>query len=189
MTLSIRKLNRMLRGTLTWFFLLIATIQPVLGAEFTEDQIKAVYLFNFAEFIRWPDSAFSEHPEAFHFCALNEQSPIIIILKKIIHGETARGRKLVFRKINDKDDLKGCQLWYIQSSEQAKFTKFFPKLKARNILTVSDIEKFSEHGGMIGITRQSKNLHLFINIQHLKQAGLKASAKLLRLATIVDGGE
>jgi hypothetical protein len=189
MTLSFRKLNSMVQRALTFFFMLIATIQPVLGTEFTEDQIKAVYLFNFAEFIRWPDSAFSEHPGAFHFCALNEKSPIIHILKKIIQGETAKGRELIFHKINNQDDLRGCQLWYVQANEQAKFTTFLPKLKARNILTVSDIEGFAEHSGMIGITRLNKNLHLFINTLHLNQAGLKASAKLLRLASIVDGEE
>lgn len=177
----------MLLAAIVWFFLLSATLQPAHGAEFTEDQIKAVYLFNFAEFIRWPDSAFSEIPEAFHFCALDEQSPIIRILKKVIIGETARGRKLVFRRINNQDDLKGCHLLYFQAGEHSKLTRLLPELKGRNILTVGDTKDFADRGGMIGIARRNRHLHPVINVQRLKQAGLKASAKLLRLASIVDG--
>ncbi len=187
MTLSFRKLSGILLGVVVWLFLLPATIQRADGAKFTEDQIKAVYLFNFAEFIRWPYSAFSEHPEAFHFCVLNQKSSIIRILKKVIDGKTAGGRKLVFRRINSKGDLNGCQLLYFQADEQSKIAKLLPKMKGRNLLTVGDNEDFVKNGGMIGIARQSKNLHLFINVQLLKQANLKASAKLLRLASVVDG--
>jgi len=180
-------MSRILLGAVVWFLLFPITNQPVHGTEFSEDQIKAVYLFNFAEFIRWPDSAFTEHPEAFHFCALNEQSSIIRILKKVINGETAGARKLVFRRINNQDDLKGCQLVYFQASEQSKLAGLLPKLKMRNILTVGDTEDFAKRGGMIGIARHNRHLHPVINVQRLKQAGLKASAKLLRLAFVVDG--
>ncbi len=174
----------MLLGAIAWLFLLI---HPVHGAKFTEDQIKAVYLFNFAEFIRWPDSAFSEHSEVFHFCALNEQSPIIDILKKAIHGETARGRKLVFRHVNNQKDLKGCQLLFFQAGEQAKLIGLLPELKGKNVLTVGDTEDFVDLGGMIAITRQNRRIHPVINVQRLNQADLKASAKLLRLSSVVDG--
>lgn len=187
MILILRKRSGILLGAVVLFFLFPITNQRVHGTDFTEDQIKAVYLFNFAEFIRWPESAFSEHPEAFHFCALNEQSAIIRMLKKVIDGKTAGGRKLVFRRINGKDDWNGCQLLYFHADEQSKLAGLLPELKGRNLLTVGDKEDFVKNGGMIGIARQSKNLHLFINVQHLKQANLKASAKLLRLASVVDG--
>lgn len=185
---SFKKFSRISLG-IVWCFLFPATILPTHGAEFSEDQIKAVYLFNFATFIRWPDSAFSEHPEAFYFCALNEQSPIIKILKKVINGQTSGGRKLVFRQINNQNDLKGCQLLYFQVDEQSKLAELLPELQGRSILTVSDMAHFAERDGMIGIARNNKHLHPMINVQHLEQAGLKASAKLLRLASVVGGNE
>lgn len=189
MILFFRKMSGILLGTVVWFFLLSVTIQPTHGAEFTEDQIEAVYLFNFATFIRWPDTAFSEHPETFHFCALNEQNSVIGILKKIINGKTSKGRKLVFRQINNQDELKGCQLLYFQVGEQSKFAELLSGLQGRNILTVSDIDGFAERRGMIGIARHNKHLHPIINVQYLEQAGLKASAKLLRLASVVGGSD
>jgi hypothetical protein len=146
----------MLLGAVVCLFLLPTTIQSVHGAKFTEDQIKAVYLVNFAEFIRWPDSAFSDHPTAFHYCALNEESAIIRILKKAINGETAGGRELVLRYVNTQEDLTGCQLLFFQAGEQAKLMQLFPELNGENILTVGDTEDFVERGGMIGITRKKK---------------------------------
>ena len=184
-----RKRNGTARGYVLWLYFLFSTIQPLQGAEFSEDQIKAVYLFNFAAFIRWPDNAFSENPDTFYFCALTDQSPVIAILRKVINGETARGRKLVVRVINNQDDLKNCQLLYFQASEKSRLVGFLPKLKGRNILTVSDADGFAERDGMISIIRHAKRLRPVINIQRLERAGLKASAKLLRLAFVVDGGK
>jgi hypothetical protein len=177
----------MLLAAVVGFFLLSTTVQTVHGAKFTEDQIKAVYLFNFAVFIRWPDSAFSDHLEAFHYCALDGESPIIGILKKAIEGETAAGRKLVLRYVNNPEDLKGCQLLFVQTDDLVKLTGLLPKLAGKNILTVGDSEEFVERGGMIGITQKNKRFHPVINVQRLEQAGLKASAKLLRLSSVVDG--
>jgi hypothetical protein len=177
----------MLLGAVVWLFLFSVTIQQGHGAKFTEDQIKAVYLFNFAEFIRWPDSAFSDHPKAFYYCALDEESPVIRILKKAIKGETAGGRKLLLRHVNNLEDLKSCQLLFFQADELEKLTGLLPGMAGKNILTVGDTEGFVERGGMIGITQQNRHLHPVINVQRLNQAGLKASAKLLRLSSVVDG--
>ncbi len=181
------KLGGMLLTAAVWLFLLSTTVQTVHGAKFTEDQIKAVYLFNFAVFIRWPDSAFSDHPEAFHYCALDGESPIIGILKKAIKGETAAGRKLVLRHVYNPEDLKGCQLLFVQTDELVKLTGLLPELAGKNILTVGDTEDFVERGGMIGIIRENRRLLPVINIQRLKQTDLRASAKLLRLSSVVNG--
>lgn len=167
-------------------FVLFTIIRSTDGAEFSEDQVKAVYLINFAEFIRWPDNAFSEHPSQFLFCALHSETPVISILKKVIANESAKGRKLSFRQINSQQELKLCQVFYFHSSDQSRFIEFLPQLEQRSILTVSDNEDFIKKGGMIAITRSQRRIHPTINVYNLENSGLKASAKLLRLATIVE---
>jgi hypothetical protein len=176
-----------MHGFILWLSFLSVIFQPVRGATFSEDQIKAVYLFNFAEFIRWPESAFSEHPDSFHFCALNEENPVISILKKVIRDEKVKGRKLIFRRINNLQLLKGCQVLYLQNDELSRFDEFTTEIKNSRVLSVSDQDDFVKRGGMITISRVSNRLRPTINIKRLKQAGLRASAKLLRLAAIVDG--
>lgn len=174
--------------TVLWLFILSAIIQPARGGSFSEDQIKAVYLFNFAEFIRWPERVFVEHPSTFHYCALSEENSVIRTLKKVIKNEKVKGRRLVYRTINNLQGLSGCQILYLQNHEFSRFDEFIAEIINRSVLSVSDEDDFVKRGGMIAISQHNNRLRPTINLKYLQQAGLKASAKLLRLANIVDGG-
>ncbi len=180
---SFLRLRRLLLGS---FFLLSISSQSIDSAEFSEAQVKAVYLINFAEFIRWADNAFTEDPKAFCFCALQAESPVISVLRKVITNEYAKERKLIFKQINTEEELKYCQVFYFTSDDQSRFAEFLPQLKQKSILTVSDTDEFVEKGGMITISRKKRRLHPTINLKNLEKTGLKVSAKLLRLATIVN---
>jgi hypothetical protein len=104
----------------------------------------------------------------------------------VIANESARGRKLNFKQINSQQELKYCQVFYFNSNDQSRFIEYLPQLEQKSILTVSDDKGFINNGGMIAITRNRRRLHPTINIISLKKAGLKASAKLLELATLVE---
>lgn len=181
------KLKGILQQIILWGFFLFTISHSSQAAKYTEDQVKAVYLFNFAGFIRWPESAFSETPATFQYCALSEDNDVINILKKVIAKETVKGRKLVFRLISNQNDLKYCQVVYFQASELSQFSGLRANLNGKSVLTVSDANGFAEQGGMLGFSHLGKRLRSVINIRRLEQAKLKASAKLLRLAIIVNG--
>lgn len=182
----INKIKTRLPSTIVWISILLITSHPSRAAEYSEDQVKAVYLFNFAGFIRWPDSAFSASPETFLYCAFKEKNPVINTLKKVITNESIKGRKLAFHLITDQKDIESCQIVYFQPNEKSLFIDLLPALKGQSILTVSDMNGFTEQGGMIGFSHRGKRLHSVINVYHLAQANLTASAKLLRLSTIVN---
>ena len=167
------------------FCLLLLNLgMPLQAADFSEDQVKAVYLFNFAGFIRWPESAFVETPEQFQFCAFNDENNVIILLKKVISNESIKGRKLVFHLVNPNEGLKNCHILFLPSTQLSKITEFFES-KQKNMLTVSDDDDFANQGGMISFIRKKKRLRSAINVSRLESVGLKASSKLLRIATIV----
>lgn len=181
------KQSHVLAKSIFWFSLLFTTIESTEGVEFSEDQIKAVYLLNFAEFIRWPDKAFSEHPKKFCYCALHADTSVIRILKKVIANETVKGRKLTFKQINNSKDQKHCQVVFFQQSEKSQFVKLLPELKQNSVLTVSDDINFVKQGGMIAITKGRRRLYPTINLKNLEKSGLRVSAKLLRLAKVLEG--
>jgi hypothetical protein len=53
------------------------------------------------------------------------------------------------------------------------------------VLTVSDIERFAERGGMIALRIVDRKVHFDINVHTVEQAGLKLSSQLLRLAKVI----
>jgi len=56
-------------------------------------------------------------------------------------------------------------------------------------LTVSSEPFFAESGGMIGFALDDGKVKLHINLKALKQSGFSVSAKLIEVATLVEGGE
>jgi hypothetical protein len=61
------------------------------------------------------------------------------------------------------------------------------RLKGQSVLTVSDLEQFSQagSGGMISFFRQQNNVKFEINLDNAEKAGLKISSKLLQVARVI----
>lgn len=172
-------------------FILLLFAPHTYADKFSEDQIKAVFLFNFAGFIRWPVDAFSDTKSPFRFCALTSQTPIIQALNSVITGESINGRQLVFQLIKPidelkKDDIHTCQILFLHKMELTQFAPLIQAIKNYPILTVSDDDDFTSKGGMIALTRTIRRLRPIINNKRLQQANLKASSKLLQLAKIAE---
>ena len=153
-----------------------------------EYQLKAVFIFNFAQFVSWPTNAFT-----------NTNAPIIIgvlgnnpfndYLDQIVHGEKVQGRPLEMHYYRTVDEITRCHVLFISRSEAARLDEIVAKLRGRSTLTVADVEGFTDRGGMIQfLTRQNK-IRLRINLAPVKTANLTISSKLLRPAQIVASGK
>ena len=53
------------------------------------------------------------------------------------------------------------------------------------VLSISDLNQFARHGGMIEITRKDDKFAFAINIDAVNRNGLRISSKLLQLAEVV----
>lgn len=60
-----------------------------------------------------------------------------------------------------------------------------PLLAGAGVLTVSDMPKFTERGGMIQFVTAANRVRFEINLQSARQAGLMMSSELLRVASAV----
>ena len=150
-------------------------------AEPTAQQVEAVFLFYFSQFVDWPAGAFA-----------GEHSPIVIgvlgddpfdgTLDQAVAGERVNGRPIVVRRLKSITDATGCHILYISSSESAELPEILSTIKGRNVLTVSDLDHFVQSGGMIRFVLIDRHVRLRINAQAARAAGLTLSSKLLRAA-------
>jgi hypothetical protein len=146
-----------------------------------EYQVKAVFLFNFAQFVDWPPKAF---PEA--------QTPLVIgilgedlfgsYLDETVRGEKANDRPLVVQRYHRIGEIKTCHVLFISRSESARLEEILAGLKGRSILTVGDTDDFALRGGMIRFVTEKNKIRMRINLEAVKAANLTISSKLLRLA-------
>ncbi|HEY8994027.1 MAG TPA: YfiR family protein [Lacunisphaera sp.] len=157
--------------------------QPASSREY---QIKAVFLFNFAQFVEWPADAFPEANSPLVIGVLGED-PFGQALDETVHGEQVGSRPLLIQRWRRIEDVGPCHILYISTSEQSRRDKIIAQLNARSTLTVSDSEDFARHGGMIRFFTDHNRIRLQINLEAVRAARLTISSKLLRPAEIVAG--
>ncbi len=153
-----------------------------------EYQLKAVFLFNFAQFVDWPPKAFPEAQTPLIIGVLG-QDPFGVYLDETVRGETVNNRPLTVQRYHRVEEIKTCHVLFISRSEVDRLEKILADLKGRNILTVSDAEGFAARGGMIRFIIEKNKIRLRINLEAAKDADLVISSKLLRPAEIVAPGE
>lgn len=153
-----------------------------LRADTPEYQMKAAFLYNFAKLVEWPADAFVAADSPVNVCLLGN-NPFGGALDAISGRAVDASRKVAVRRAGKLDDTKGCHIVFVSESEKAGFAKALDALKAAPILTVSDVDGFTQAGGAIALVKADNKVAIRLNIKAAQQARLKLSPQLLRLAT------
>ena len=153
-----------------------------------EYQVKAVFLFNFTQFIEWPADAFTRADAPLVIGILGED-PFGTYLEETVRGEKANGRPLTVERYRNIQEIGNCQVLFISRSEAERLERIFASLSGKPVLTVGDVEGFARRGGMIRFAMTGGKVGLSINLDAAKAARLTISSKLLRPAKIVTSGE
>jgi hypothetical protein len=148
-----------------------------------EYEIKAAYLYNFINYIEWPDQSLPPVGGTITIGVLGE-NPFGGALAPL-NGKQTKGRTLAVKELATLDDLKNCQIVFISSSEKARFAQILASLKDSKILTVSEIDGFAEQGGMINFISERNKVRFEINQDAARSKGLTISSDLLKLAHLV----
>jgi hypothetical protein len=154
----------------------------------TAQQVEAVFLFYFSQFVHWPPRAFADEHAPIVIGVLGDD-PFDGALDQAVAGERVNGRPIVVRRLETVDTAADCQVLYISSSNAGHLSQILDALKGRSVLTVSDLGHFTESGGMIAFVLIDDHVRLRINDAAARAAGLTLSSKLLRAAAPTAPGE
>lgn len=155
---------------------------------FKEYEVKAVFLYNFAQFVEWPTGTF-----------VSADSPLIIgvlggdafadTLEQTVKGETVKGRPLLVRKFHDKEDITACHVLFVSRSQEGGLRDLHDFLEDSGSLTVGECRDFAVSGGVINFFLQANKIRFEINPVLAQRKGLKISSQLLSLGKIVGTDE
>ena len=148
-----------------------------------EYQLKAVFLYNFTQFIDWPANAFN-NPESPFIIGILGDDPFGPYLDDVVAGEKIGSHPIQVKRFNDLKSASSCHMLYINSSDREWVRNILAALSEKNILTVSDEPFFNNLGGIIRFYTEDKKIRLQINLVRSKAAQLAISSKLLNLAKI-----
>jgi hypothetical protein len=186
-------LNPILRFPLAGFCLALFVLMCVGGTNLPaqtaskEYQVKAAFLYNFAQFIEWPSTALTNADTPFCIGVLGDD-PFGTALEETVQGETINGHKIIVEKAHRVKDLKNCQMIFICKSEKGQLREIMSELDSSAVLTVSEIDGFAASGGVINFYLDGSKVRFEINPATAQHDGLKVSSQLLSLGKIIQGG-
>jgi hypothetical protein len=152
----------------------IATPGPVRAQPVaSEYEVKAVFLYQFARFVEWPD----QMDGPLHFCIAGVDV-FDGALHDTLQGETIDGRPLAARQILAPEP--GCHVLFIPDRSSGPI--YLRAARQIPVLTVGEAPNFLDEGGIIRLFLDGSNIRFEVNLAAADQAGLRLSARLVQLA-------
>lgn len=149
-----------------------------------EHKVKAVFLYNFAQFVDWPAADFAGPDSAIVIGVLGKD-PFGTFLEETVKDELVKGHPIAIQRFNSVREIKQCHILFVNVTG-TRLGNTLAALKGKNILTVGDAGNFTKVGGMIRFKNQDNKIRLQINLNQVKQTDIVISSKLLRLSEIVE---
>jgi hypothetical protein len=176
------------RARRSLFWLLTATLVaiPVAAQPVTEQDVKAVFLYKFTNFVEWP-AAVWQGSAPFRFCVAASKE-MTAVIEQTVAGETVNGRAVETRVVTAADDARQCHILFIGRSETARAPALLAAVRALPVLTVGESEDFvTSSGGAIGFVVVGGRVRFDINVENAKRGGLTMSSRLLQVARKLEG--
>lgn len=157
-----------------------------------EQKIKAGLVYNLIKYTEWPKTISTsqihlkptDNSLALKICILGDD-PFDGYLSPL-QGRTAQHAVISIVQINTVPQAENCSVVIVHRNQREHLPALFTFLHDKNTLTISDIEKFSELGGMVELARQEEKIALHINKEAVDSAKLIIDARMLKLAKIVS---
>lgn len=175
-------------GLLAVAGLLFVTRPSAAGAPPTlsENQVKALFLLNFAKYVEWPSNAFAS-PDSPMTIGVVGDNDISEDLRHVMSGKTFGRHPIVFRRVQRAEDCAKCHILFIRASEKPRLGEILQKVRNSPVLSVGESEQFVKQGGIINFMKKDGKVRLEIELGAARQSNLQISSKLLNVADVVHG--
>lgn len=171
------------------FLWAISPGSPAFSGQKKQDEreytIKAGFIYNFTEFIQWPQGAFANGQEKFIIGVVGV-NPFDDILDDIAAKKEIKGRGMVVEYYKSAEEIRKCHILFIASSEKDNLEKILEKVRKSPILLIGDTPDFGNKGVAFNFFVKRDKLRFEINIKHMEEAGLIAGSQLLSLGKIIE---
>ena len=175
-------------GAILFLLLLVSgATQCVRGQTSGEEyQVKAAFLFHFAQLVDWPVDTNGEGNRSLNLCVF-EDDPQRHELQSTLEGKLIGQRVLHIRLLSEPQTIAGCNILFLGHDEGPRQSGILRDLRGQPVLTVGETETFLSEGGMIRFHLDADRIRFDINLTAADSAHLKISSRLLLLATSVTG--
>lgn len=175
------------------FGLLVSGVPQFARAQSSADeyQVKAAFLFHFAQLVEWPAGARNAGDQSITLCILADE-PRLQELPGTLEGKVVGTRVLHVHLLTTPNAVQGCNILFLSRDEVRRQVAILKSLQGQPILTVGETGSFLSDGGMIQLHLEKDKVRFDINAGVADSSHIRISSQLLLLATSVtlsDGSE
>lgn len=149
-----------------------------------ENQVRAQFVYNFANFVEWPDEAFASSEAPIKACLLGkvEFAPYLNSFAGTLIGQ----RELQVFKARDIAQIRrGCHILYVGQDERVRLPTFWKQIHYVYVLSMGERKGFADQGGIVNIMRTQDRVQFDVNIENALSNGLFLDSDLLALARVI----
>lgn len=147
----------------------------------SENEVKAAFLYNFARYVTWPDGAFGGSSDPIRICVVGDDG-FLADLAATVDGKKVGARPVRAESRGSASRAGGCHILFLRTTDAGSVSG----LARSSVFVVSDTEGFAADGGTANFLLVDNKVRFEINPGAVERAGLQVSARLLRLAQIVE---
>ena len=164
------------------------------------DQVKAAYLINFLRYTDWPAASFPSKDSPFRVLVAGRPELLEQVRRLAAAAGSIGGREVVVERMalptpggivgselraQIATQVRRCHLLFIQREEADLAADLLALVRDYPVLTVGDVDRFAEEGGMLALLPRGANIVLAANPGAIRRSDLVVSAKVLKLARLV----
>ena len=182
-----RRMRFFLRaGSFFGLLFLFSSLTVYAQSRSAEYELKAAFLFHFAQLADWPAGALQPENRPFVICTTGEGS-IVVTLQRAVEGKQIHAHSALVRSLRETDRPTGCDALFVVGENSKWTAAFLASVGDSPILTVGESADFLHQGGMIAFCPQENKIGFNINLKAAQKGGIKISSRLLLLAKSVIG--
>lgn len=152
-----------------------------------EYELKAAYVYNFAQLTEWPSAALGGPDAPFAICVLDRKLPLPGF--EGLRGKRVHGRRIELRALAAIESAPGCHVLFVGGPEHARLRQIAVALGDAPVLTVADGDETATGGAVITLFPRASRILFHVDLAAASHARLRISSHLLRLAARVTGAE
>jgi len=171
---------------LTGAVVALVAVAPAAGGAQAIDPaqaVKATYLYKFAPFVEWPESAFASPASPIVVCVVGDDA-FARVVGRAAAGERVGGRRIAVRSHSWVTRKSDCHIMYVAEDAAQTVAEALEAVRGLPVLTVTD-EVYGNEVGVIHLVVRDRRVRFEIDNQLAHEQRLKMSPKVLELAVRV----
>ncbi|MBU1099411.1 MAG: DUF4154 domain-containing protein [Bacteroidetes bacterium] len=147
-------------------------------AQYTQEQLKTAYIFNFAENLKWKnEEGFSN----FKIGVLGKTEEIVKELKFFAQEEKIKNKSIEVIASDNIDDLKRSQIIYLSDKKRSQVKSVYDKIAKSNTLLITDQYRDQRYVMLNFLVKGDNRIQFELNEENINSQGITVLPDMLLL--------